>query len=143
MNVVKERLPIVCVVCLAFAACSQQEYTGAKRYALSGKVSYDGQPIDWGSISFLPKAGSEQRVSGGLITDGKYSVPEAQGANAGMHRVEIRWRKLTGRKIRDPDSGEMYDERKEGLPPRFHADSELTAEVSDKQTTFDFDLKSN
>jgi hypothetical protein len=30
----------------------------------------------------------------------------------------------------------------EGLPAKYHQESELTAEVSSKQTTFDFDLKS-
>jgi formylglycine-generating enzyme required for sulfatase activity len=39
-------------------------------------------------------------------------------------------------------TGEMFDERKEGLPPRFHEQSELTADVSAERTTFDFDLKS-
>lgn len=36
----------------------------------------------------------------------------------------------------------MLDERKEALPARFHTESELTADVSAKQTHFDFDLKS-
>jgi hypothetical protein len=126
---------------IAVAGCSGREYEGAKRYPLSGKVTYDGEPIDFGSISFLPEAGD--RPSGGLIENGTYSVPEPKGANAGQHRVEIRWRKMTNRKVRDPDSGEMYDERKEALPKRYHEDSELTADVSAKQTKFDFDLKSN
>jgi hypothetical protein len=127
---------------LLVAGCGQRNYSGPRRYALEGKVTIDGQPIDFGSISFLPAAGGSERVSGGLITDGVYSVPEEMGANAGAYRVEIRWRKTTGKKLRDPDSGEMYDERKEGLPPRYHTDSQLTAEVSEKQTRFDFDLKS-
>jgi hypothetical protein len=130
-----------CCLFLVLAGCGSQSYKGPKRYPLTGKVSYDGQPIDWGSISFLPKSG-EQRVSGGLIENGQYSVSEEQGANAGEHRVEIRWLKLTGKKYRDRDSGEMVDERKEALPPRFHADSTLTAEVGKNQTNFDFDLKS-
>ena len=130
-----------CLLLLFLAGCGQPDYKGPKRFPLSGNVTYDGEPIDFGSISFLP-AGGEQRVSGGLIENGKYSVPEAQGANAGKHRVEIRWNKRTGKQKRDPDSGEMYDDRKEALPPRFHADSELTAEVSAQQTNFDFDLKS-
>jgi hypothetical protein len=126
---------------LLIAGCGSREYSGPQRFPLSGKVTYDGQPIDFGSISFLPASG-EQRVSGGLIENGMYSVPEEKGANAGKHKVEIRWRKMTGRKVRDPDSGEMYDERKEGLPPQFHEQSELTADVSAEKTTFDFDLKS-
>lgn len=137
------RLVILAAVAIAAAAsgCNQRNYPGPKRYPLSGKVSYEGQPIDFGSISFLPSGEGTQRVSGGLIENGVYSVPEDQGANAGKHRVEIRWRKMTGKKRRDPDSGEMYDERSEGLPPRFHSESELTADVSATQTTFDFDLK--
>jgi hypothetical protein len=108
---------------------------------LSGKVTYDGQPIDLGSIAFLP-GGGDLRVSGGDIVDGAYSIEEARGANAGKYRVEIRWQKLTGRKAIDPGSGEMVDERLEGLPAKFHQKSDLTADVSGAQTTFDFELKS-
>jgi hypothetical protein len=128
---------VVTCVC----GCGGREYTGPQRFPLGGKVTYDGEPIDFGSISFLPVAGD--RPSGGLIENGTYSVPEPKGPHAGKHRVEIRWRKMTNRKVRDPDSGEMYDERKEALPKRYHEESELTGEVSAKQTKFDFELKSN
>jgi hypothetical protein len=74
---------------------------------------------------------------------GERSVKEERGANAGPYRVEIRWAKKTGKKYRDPDSGEILDKRAEGLPPRYHLKSELTAEVSAERTKFDFDLKSN
>jgi hypothetical protein len=98
------RLWTLLVLSLALAGCTRQIYPGAKRYPLSGKVTVDGQPLDWGSISFLPPSG-EQRVSGDLIKDGVYSVPEEKGANAGKYKVEIRWNKKTGRKVRDNDSG--------------------------------------
>lgn len=123
------------------AGCGR-EYPGPKRYPLSGKVSYDGVPIDMGTISFLPTDADGQRVSGGQILDGVYSFPEERGANAGTYRVEIRWAKKTGKKYFDSFSQQMEDERKEGLPPRFHEKSELTADVSDSQTAFDFHLKS-
>jgi hypothetical protein len=126
---------------MVIAGCGRQDYPGAKRFPLSGKVTVDGQPLDWGSISFIPPSG-DLRVSGDVIKDGSYSVPEEKGANAGKYKVEIRWNKKTGKKKRDPDSGEMYDERLEGLPPRYHANSELSADVPAQQNTFDFDLKS-
>jgi hypothetical protein len=126
---------------LAVAGCSRG-YEGPQRFPLSGRVTYDGQPIDAGTISFIPQSPSGQRVSGGPIEDGAYSVPEERGANAGPYRVEIRWQKKTGKQFRDRDSGDLIDERKEGLPPRFHAQSEMSVEVSAKQTRFDFDLKS-
>lgn len=129
-------------LCLAVAGCSRG-YDGDRRFSLSGKVTVDGQPLDSGNISFIPKSGDRQRVSGGPIVDGTYSVLEESGANAGSYRVEIRWQKATGKKYKDPDSGEMFDVRKEGLPARYHSKSELTADVSDDKTTFDFELKSN
>jgi hypothetical protein len=135
------KLLIFSLAACLLAGCSRRDYDGPRRYPLSGKVTYDGQPIDFGSISFMPAEG--QRVSGGLIENGAYAVPEEKGANAGKYRVEIRWQKLTGNKKRDPDSGEMYDERKEALPPKFHSDSELEVEVTPEKTTFDFDLKSS
>ena len=71
-----------------------------------------------------------------------YSVEEASGANGGQYRVEIHWYKKTGRMLRNADTGDLYEERAEGLPDRYHKESELTVEVSPEQTTFDFDLKS-
>ena len=82
-------------------------------------------------------------VSGGPIKAGAYSVPEETGATAWKYRVEIHWSKPTGRKVHDIDTGEeIMDELAEGLPPKYHQNSELTAEVSSDQTTFDFDLQS-
>ncbi len=130
------------VLSLLLAGCDQRDYTGPERFPLTGKVTCDGEPIDFGSISFLPQGGDKQRVSGGVIENGTYTVPESRGANAGQYRVEIHWLKLTGKQYRDIASLEMVDERKEALPPRYHEQSELTVEVSDKQTTFDFNLKS-
>lgn len=130
--------------CLVLAGCGKK-YTGEKRFPLSGKVSFNREPVDLGSISFIPLE-SRQRVSGGTITNGAYSVPEAHGANAGKHRVEVRWQKKTGKKVRLPSGNDTVfedDVRTEGLPAEFHTDSQLTAEVSQSQTHFDFDLKSD
>ena len=66
------RVPFALAACTA--GCGQPDYTGPRRFPLSGNVTYDGEPIDFGSISFLP-AGGEQRVSGGIIENGSYSVP--------------------------------------------------------------------
>jgi hypothetical protein len=43
--------------------------------------------------------------------------------------VEIHWLKRTGKQLRDAETGEMYDERKEALPDKVHTNSELTVEV--------------
>jgi len=121
--------------------CQGQNYKGPKRFPLSGKITFDGQSVDAGNISFIPESG-DQRVSGGVITDGAYSVSEADGANAGPYRVEIHWHKKTGRQFRDGGLDMMIDERKEGLPEKFHSQSTLRVDVSAKNSNFDFDLKS-
>ncbi len=117
--------------------------SGPARYPLSGKVTLDGQPVESGSISFLPP--TEQapvRVSGGTITAGAYSVPKEKGANAGSYRVEIRALKPTGKKVKDPDLGGEKDVMVEAIPAKFNEKSILTAEVAADKTTFDFALQS-
>jgi len=97
----KFRWVSVAWVCLLLTACQGRSYKGAKRYPLSGKITFDGQVVDAGNISFLP-AGGEARVSGGVIADGAYAVSEADGANAGPYRVEIHWHKKRGGSFATP-----------------------------------------
>ena len=133
---------VVCVLGLLFlltAGCGGKEYTGERRFAIAGKVAVDGQPLEFGVISFLPQ--DKGRVSGAPIKDGTFSIEEAMGPTAGQYRVEIHWNKPTGKRVKDGYGEEIMDEYKEGLPSKYHKDSQLTAEVSPKQTTFDFDLK--
>lgn len=133
---------LLCFTTLIAVGCGGPEYEGAKRFAVKGTVTVDGEPMDYGTISFIPSS-EAARVSGGPIVDGKFEMREGRGANAGQYRVEIRWQKPTGKKYRDPDTEEMMDERKEGLPKRYHEQSELTADVSEENHTFDFALTTN
>jgi hypothetical protein len=135
--------PVISLCCLGavLIGCSGRGYSGDKRFPLSGKVTYNGEPLDLGTISFLPLSGDKQRVSGGVIENGAYKIPEDEGANAGKYRVEVRWAKKTGKQFKDRELEMMVDERKEGLPPRFHDQSELSADVAADRTVFDFELK--
>lgn len=62
-------------------------YEGEERAAVSGTVSFDGKPLPYGTVTFVA-IGAGRRASG-MIQDGKYSIPEAQGPNLGKYRVEI------------------------------------------------------
>ena len=136
-------------VCVLLAGCGR-EYDGDQRFPLSGTASFNGEPIDLGSITLVPTGGGTEtgggtatsgRASGGTIMDGKYVIPEEKGPNAGMYRVEVRWLKKTGRELKDPESGEMYDERIEALPEKFHRKSELTVEIPAAEDTHNLELK--
>jgi hypothetical protein len=128
-------------LCVALSGCGGKNYEGPPRFPLSGKVTVDGEPMKAGLISFVPQDKSG-RIAGSPITDGAYSIPEEKGATAGNYRVEIRWNKPTGRRVKDAHGEEIMDEMIEGLPDKYHKNSELTAEVSAQKTTFDFELQS-
>jgi hypothetical protein len=133
-------LLLIVVAQSPLVGCSAKPYEGKPRIPLTGKVTYDGKPIDGGTISFIPTDESN-RVSGGPLIQGAYSVPEAKGANSGSYRVEVRWPQPTGKKYKDPDTLETYSEQKESMPKKYNTQSELTADVSETKNQFDFDLK--
>lgn len=72
----------VCVV-----GCGQK---GPRRYDLSGQVTYQGEPVPMGEISFDPV--DPQGVGGGFapINDGKFDTSvDGRGHLGGEHRVQI------------------------------------------------------
>ena len=93
-------------LCIFLAGCGPA-YDGDRRYPLSGAASFDGQPIDLGSITLIPTDGDTKYHSGGVITDGKYSIPEEKGPRSGKYRVEVHWLKRTGKRIIDRERREM------------------------------------
>ena len=95
----KSRWFLVVFCCFVLSGCQGQRYKGPKRYPLSGKITYDSEPVDAGNISFIPESG-HQRVSGGNITAGVYTVTEADGANSGPYRVEIHWHRRRAASLR-------------------------------------------
>jgi hypothetical protein len=137
----------VAFLCASVAGCGGRAYEGEQRFAISGTVTVDGQPLDFGVIAFKPQGMGENlkgRVAGSPIREGRYTIPEEKGPTAAAYRVEIHWNKKTGKQIPNPmDKEQMIDELMEGLPAKYHQDSVLTAEVSARQTTFNFDLKTN
>ncbi|MCC7336141.1 MAG: hypothetical protein IT422_13660 [Pirellulaceae bacterium] len=140
----KNTLPTLgCFVFLSIVlvGCNSQNYEGEKRYPLSGKVTYNGEPVDRGNISFLPMNPDSQRVAGGKIEDGAYSFEEEYGANAGQYKVEIRWQKKTGDTFTDA-FGNVDDVRVEAIPAEFNTATTLTADIGAGKT-YDFDLESD
>jgi len=115
-------------------------YEGAKRVPLTGRVTFAGDPVDGGSISFIPESDS-LRVAGGPIVQGQYSVNGNQGANIGKYKVQIHWSKPTGKKHYDSDTMEMVSEFKEIIPAKYNSQTELSADVIDAANEFNFDLK--
>lgn len=122
-------------------------YEGLKRVAVKGKVTFDGEPVDRGSITLIPidPASDKVRRSGGMIENGEFSITEANGPNVGKYRVEILWQKKTGKQEKDSDTGEMVDIRAEVIPAKYNTNSELVMDVvegADESKPFDYTLTS-
>lgn len=115
-------------------------YEGPKRASIKGKVTFDGAPVDGGVIAFVGHSGDSQRKSGGPIVNGEYDIPEAKGPNAGHYRVEILWPKPTGQKVKDPDTGAETDLKRNVIPDKYNANSELIRDISAGENVLDFEL---
>jgi hypothetical protein len=127
---------LAALVALAAGATGCSKSRGV---ALEGKVSYGGQPVDVGSIVFIP-TGGEGISTGGLIEKGSYKVDAKIGPAPGPHRVEIHWKKGTGKKSKN-EYGEEIERRQEALPERYHAESTLTADIKAGKNVIDFELE--
>jgi hypothetical protein len=124
---------------LALALATLVGCGGPEEAELEGTVTYEGQPIDAGAISFVAQ-GKGAKSGGGAIIDGKIVVNPESRPTPGSYRVEIRWSKLTGKKFKT-DTGEMLDNRAEGLPEKYHTNSELKEELKPGKNVLKYDLK--
>jgi hypothetical protein len=113
------RLPmyLLTVACLILAGCN----TEPKTYPVSGTVTFNGQPLKEGDISFHP-ADPAVSADAGKIVDGEFHFQ----AKPGSKRVEVRVSQVVpGRTT--PMGGPL---RLEIIPTQYNDESRLTAEVS-------------
>jgi len=135
----------------------------ARRYSVSGTVTYLGKPVESGSISFHP-SDKKGHSAGGTVTDGKFyisTVANEDGAVPGHYKVTIASQKQSLREGADPKLKLMYEKARatggvpippqvkkqlktEHLVPEKYARPEttdLTADVKEQSNWFPFELK--
>jgi hypothetical protein len=81
---------VVAGLVLAVIGCGDDGF-GQSRYKVSGKVNYNGSPIEKGEISFVPQGG-EGRAATGTIKNGYYTLTtltEGDGAVPGKYMVTV------------------------------------------------------
>lgn len=103
-----------------------------------GTVTLDGAPLAAATVQFQPETGSPSYAV--TEDDGSYrlmySATQA-GAEIGEHLVRVE----TARRVDDPETGRATF-LEEKLPPRYHAESELTREVTPGRNVIDLELTS-
>ncbi|MFO0953131.1 MAG: hypothetical protein U0835_18650 [Isosphaeraceae bacterium] len=140
---------------LSVVGCGDSSGLG-KRYPVSGSVTYKGQPVAKGNISFYSTgAGAESRSAFGEIKDGKYSIStqdEGDGAFPGDYLVSITSREVDSSTTdanakqsgsgRQDDVAKAYASAKSLIPKKYEVpeQSGLKAKVEAKSNTIDFPL---
>lgn len=109
--------------------------SGDGMLTITGSVTYDGQPLADGAISFHP-LDAKIAPQGGLIAAGRFRVR----TRPGRYRVEIRaTRPQAGAVELTPGA----TPREQYIPARYNDESTLEAEVTPQgANTFTFDLQS-
>jgi hypothetical protein len=138
---------------LAPLGCGYDDGIG-KRFSVSGKVTYNGQPLKTGTVNFYPEDTQTARPAVGEIQqDGSYRLTTqtpGDGAMGGKYKVAISAFDVDKSKTSSPPQGGVADQvavgqatRKSLIPIKYSGTDEsgLTATVGPNNTSFNFDLK--
>jgi hypothetical protein len=135
MKLVRRRAALSSILLFVFCAwsgCSKD--TG--RAAVSGKVTFGGEPLKSGIVKFIPADG-RTATADSMIKDGEYTAAVPPGEK----RVEITSPKVVGKRRMMPESPEI-DIVEELLPAKYNTKTELTYSVTAGSQTKDFELPS-
>ena len=111
---------------LAVGGCGGR--SGIERVAVSGSVSYRGEPVEVGQIRFIPVESTRAPVTVENIRGGAYKTETSGGVPVGDFRVEIRMydaeEYLTGPRVAGSPAAKQL------LPDKYNRDSELRMSIA-------------
>ncbi len=132
--------PLALLLLTVFCGCDH----GPKRNYIYGRVTVDGQPLDFGSITFVPDPTGPK--ASGIIEQGRYQIEAARGPLAGGKFVEIRAPRFPADEpipTTKTDKMRQLAVAPEALPQRYNAKTELRVSVTDDgPNEFNFELQS-
>ena len=110
---------------------------------VSGNVTLDGSPLDYGTISFSSIDDPKLEGSAATIQDGKYQIPADNGLPPGKYRVSIS-APSGGPTSSDPNEAmaQASQPTVERVADRYNKQTELEATITAGANSHDFDVKS-
>ncbi len=133
---------ILVLLCFAMSGCGSNT-----RVPVEGSVTLEGQPVDGGTITFAPEEyienGTTRTVVTADIKGGKYSLDASHGAEPGKYRVEIYWKKKTGRHVPSEEPPGTKEEVLNYIPRPYNEGSRTVVEIKSGGNKFDYALKSS
>jgi hypothetical protein len=128
------RRAVLAGLALALAGCG----AGDRRQAVTGTVSYKGEPVRAGTVQFLTDTGPQ---GGAVIRDGRFEVPAAHGLLPGTYKVSVSAPGPVAVQTPEEKAAGASARATELLPARYNAATTLTAEVGEgRPNHFDFPL---
>jgi hypothetical protein len=123
------------------AGCGEPNPLG--RRAVQGAVSFQGKPVDYGAITFLPEDSQRGVSSGGVIEAGKYSIKTAQGLPPGSYQVMISSPDRSQQTKVEEMPGDVRTLAAERIPKKYNLETTLKIDVPKARGAHqaDFDLK--
>lgn len=114
----------VCAIAVAgfLAGCGRDSHG---RMAISGQVDLYGVPLESGAIEFHPLAAGGTQ-SGGVISEGEYSIREERGLTPGSYRVRVLATEEPEPLPEDHMPGDDLPPTKSLIPPNWSETIELT-----------------
>lgn len=109
--------------------CSSHDPRG--RHAVEGTVAVDGEPIKIGSINFQAQQTSGTS-SGGIIRDGRYSIPADKGLTVGRYKVMIFATKEGTGETAKVMPGDPMPPPAELIPAEYNVNSDKFIEVTEQ-----------
>jgi hypothetical protein len=130
------------LVALILSGCSDGNELG--RLPIEGTVTFQGQPLDHGTVQFHPQDAVKGVQSGAQVKQGEFSIAEKQGLPPGSYRVMV----FSADESSSAESPDAPPSERQGPPPKeripadYNRNSKVLVEVkADADNRFDFTIQ--
>ena len=129
------------LVAVVAAGCGEPNPLG--RRAVQGVVSFQGKPVDYGAITFLPEDTQRGVSTGGKIEGGKYTIQQSQGLPPGAYQVMISSPDRGQQTKVEEMPGDVRILAAERIPKKYNLETTLKIDVPKERGAYqaDFELQ--
>ncbi|WP_052639845.1 hypothetical protein [Zavarzinella formosa] len=99
------------------------------RRAVKGTVTYQGKPVENGTITFQTTTTPPAMAGGAPIQDGKYEIPADKGLEPGKYRVLISAAGPPAKLTPAERAAGVSARASELIPPKYNTESTLMADI--------------
>lgn len=125
---------LVMIAVTLMIGCGGSAPTGPRLYAVTGTVSFTGEPLK--EADLLVRTADGKHAAGTKVTDGKFKV----SVPAGTSIVEITAMRDVPGQFKEENPGERVAVKEQFIPTKYNAESTLKLDVKPDTKDVKFDL---